>query len=593
MLPICRNLLSFFRGTFRCRFIRRSLDKNIMFHKYFAYMICLQTAIHTGAHCFNLEWFVQAHDSSDSELRDFLYALSQLPITENGTYINPVRNANANPVIELFKLLAGSSGAVITLCLILMVTSATDLIRRSYFEVFWFTHHLFVIFFIGLIVHGLQGVVRHQTNVNEHDPDLCYEKFEKWGKDPDCLVYPSFGGTPAKAWKWVALPLFLYVIECLIRLYRRYQKVFITKYDFGPYLLIPLSPFLYPPALSSYLYPPFPIFLTLSHLPCLLISISHSLSPYLYPPFPVSLSISPLPCLLIYIPPSLSRYLYPPFHVSLSISPLPCLLIYIPPSLSPYLYPSFPVSLSLSLLPCLLICIPPSLSPYLYPSFSVSLSVSLLPCLLIYIPPSLSHYLYPSRPVANIVNWVKFTFLPSLFTTLSPSLLISPHHSLFISSLLPLSLYLIPIRLSLFLFFSPHRYISILPSLAFVVKHPCNTIQLQLKRAGGFKIEPGQYVFLQCPRISRLEWHPFTLTSAPGDDYISVHIRRVGEWTNALAKACFVDDNITPTPRQLPIMAVDGPFGTATEDVFTYKVDVFIGTGIGVTPFASVLKYIK
>lgn len=355
MLPICRNLLSFFRGAFRCRFIRRSLDKNIMFHKYFAYMICLQTAIHTGAHCFNLEWFVRAHDSSDSELRDFLYALSQLPITENGTYINPVRIANAEPVIELFKLLAGSSGAVITLCLILMVTSATDLIRRSYFEVFWFTHHLFVIFFIGLIVHGLQGVVRHQTNVNEHDPDLCYEKFEKWGKDPDCLVYPSFGGTPAKAWKWVALPLFLYVIECLIRLYRRHQKVFITK----------------------------------------------------------------------------------------------------------------------------------------------------------------------------------------------------------------------------------------------VVKHPCNTIQLQLKRAGGIKMEPGQYVFLQCPRISRLEWHPFTLTSAPGDDYISVHIRRVGEWTNALAKACFVDDNITPTPRQLPIMAVDGPFGTATEDVFTYKVDVFIGTGIGVTPFASVLKYIN
>ena len=26
--------------------------------------------------------------------------------------------------------------------------------RRSYFETFWFTHHLFVVFFAGLVVHG-------------------------------------------------------------------------------------------------------------------------------------------------------------------------------------------------------------------------------------------------------------------------------------------------------------------------------------------------------------------------------------------------------------------------------------------------------
>ena len=30
------------------------------------------------------------------------------------------------------------------------------------------------------------------------------------------------------------------------------------------------------------------------------------------------------------------------------------------------------------------------------------------------------------------------------------------------------------------------------------------------------------------------EWHPFTLTSAPGDSTLSVHIRVVGDWTQAL-----------------------------------------------------------
>lgn len=39
-------------------------------------------------------------------------------------------------------------------------------------------------------------------------------------------------------------------------------------------------------------------------------------------------------------------------------------------------------------------------------------------------------------------------------------------------------------------------------------------------------------------------------------------------------------------------MGVDGPFGTASEDVFDYEVSMLVGAGIGVTPFASILKSI-
>lgn len=37
-------------------------------------------------------------------------------------------------------------------------------------------------------------------------------------------------------------------------------------------------------------------------------------------------------------------------------------------------------------------------------------------------------------------------------------------------------------------------------------------------------------------------------------------------------------------------VAIDGPFGTASEDVFGYDVVMLVGAGIGVTPFASILK---
>lgn len=44
--------------------------------------------------------------------------------------------------------------------------------------------------------------------------------------------------------------------------------------------------------------------------------------------------------------------------------------------------------------------------------------------------------------------------------------------------------------------------------------------------------------------------------------------------------------------RTMPRIYVDGPFGSASEDVFKYEVAVLVGAGIGVTPFASILKSI-
>ncbi|KAJ1679831.1 hypothetical protein EV182_001237 [Spiromyces aspiralis] len=248
--------------------------------------------------------------------------------------------------------------------------------------------------------------------------------------------------------------------------------------------------------------------------------------------------------------------------------------------------------------------------------------------------------------------------------------------------------------------------------IAAVIQHPSDVYEIRIKKRMLPRMHAGQYLMLNCPSVAPLQWHPFTLTSAPEEDEISVHMKVVGDWTRAFAallsghtepggyklsrrsstatpslekqlSAEFdklrtntdtassiylpkhvnaasrpaslreaatggggvqVDvpkltieeysltkhdrsDNSSTTTKGLmaklracaasvreieeggtkyyraagqlcllkivPKVFVDGPYGAPAEHIFRYKTAVMIGAGIGVTPFASVLRSIR
>ena len=57
-----------------------------------------------------------------------------------------------------------------------------------------------------------------------------------------------------------------------------------------------------------------------------------------------------------------------------------------------------------------------------------------------------------------------------------------------------------------------------------VTHHPSDVVELRMGKKG-FKYKSGQYLYLNAPYLSVYEWHPFTITSAPHEEFVSVHIR--------------------------------------------------------------------
>ncbi|VFQ66822.1 unnamed protein product [Cuscuta campestris] len=138
-----------------------------------------------------------------------------------------------------------------------------------------------------------------------------------------------------------------------------------------------------------------------------------------------------------------------------------------------------------------------------------------------------------------------------------------------------------------------------------VAVYPGNVLALHMSKPQGFRYKSGQYMFVNCSAVSPFEWHPFSITSAPGDDYVSVHIRTLGDWTRQL-KTVF-SEVCQPPPNgksgllradclqgennpNFPEVKIDGPYGAPAQDYKKYDVVLLVGLGIGATPMISIVK---
>jgi NADPH oxidase len=177
LLGVCRNIVRVLRQSWLNKYI--PFEENLYFHRWVAYSMMLFALIHTNAHYTN--FFIVEYQLSQAKLGSAF----EIHYTQWG----------------------GATGHIMLLICFLMFTSAKQQVKHKNFEIFWYTHHLFVPFYLCLFSHA-------------------WGCFVKSADTKACKGYNSNYGT---------VPIFMiYLAERLLRYYRSELKTELTKVIFHP-----------------------------------------------------------------------------------------------------------------------------------------------------------------------------------------------------------------------------------------------------------------------------------------------------------------------------------------------------------------------
>ena len=172
IFPVCRTLISLARQTPLNGIIQ--FDKNITFHKLVAWAIVFWSWVHTIAHWNNYAQLAAQHKLG---FKGWL----------RGNFLTG----------------PGWSGYVMLTALMLMAATSIQKFKGKNFERFWYTHHLFAVFFVFWSVHGA----------------FCMIKTDG----------PPFCAGTGVFWEYWMYSGFVYLLERIAREVRGRHKTFVSK----------------------------------------------------------------------------------------------------------------------------------------------------------------------------------------------------------------------------------------------------------------------------------------------------------------------------------------------------------------------------
>ncbi|XP_017972911.1 PREDICTED: ferric reduction oxidase 4 [Theobroma cacao] len=117
---------------------------------------------------------------------------------------------------------------------------------------------------------------------------------------------------------------------------------------------------------------------------------------------------------------------------------------------------------------------------------------------------------------------------------------------------------------------------------------PCGVVELNFCKAPGLYYNPTSVLFVNVPRISKLQWHPFTIASNCNteQDKLSVIIKSEGSWSQKLYQ------EISSSNLDHLEISTEGPYGPLSDHFLRHESLVLVCGGSGITPFISIIQEI-
>eukprot|EP00252_Welwitschia_mirabilis_P025190 TRINITY_DN7776_c0_g1_i2.p1 TRINITY_DN7776_c0_g1~~TRINITY_DN7776_c0_g1_i2.p1 ORF type:complete len:585 (-),score=75.70 TRINITY_DN7776_c0_g1_i2:1329-3083(-) len=155
LFPVCRNTITWLRSTFMGRIV--PFDDNINFHKVIALGIVAGTVTHVGVH-----------------LTCDFPRLINCPAPKFQHYLGSDFHFHQPTWGSLLSSVVGVTGVLMVIVMSFSFTLATHSFRRNVvklpwplhklagFNAFWYAHHLFVLVYTMLILHGIHLYLTHK-----------------------------------------------------------------------------------------------------------------------------------------------------------------------------------------------------------------------------------------------------------------------------------------------------------------------------------------------------------------------------------------------------------------------------------------------
>ncbi|KAK9143822.1 hypothetical protein Syun_013222 [Stephania yunnanensis] len=133
------------------------------------------------------------------------------------------------------------------------------------------------------------------------------------------------------------------------------------------------------------------------------------------------------------------------------------------------------------------------------------------------------------------------------------------------------------------------RFLQSRPSVRLLSSRvlPCEAVELNFSKSPELTYTSTSTIFVNVPSISKLQWHPFTMTSNSNlePDKLSVVIKSEGSWSKKLYQMLS-----SPSTADRLDVAVEGPYGPASTHYLRHDKLVMVCGGSGITPFISIIR---